>query len=64
MKLPIFLFGAILTIFMNTSCQKSYTCNCTDGTPDNVVHSEEIEADSRDEAETECRSKGIECDID
>ena len=54
----------ILTFTLCTlfSCQKKYTCNCTDGTP-NIVHTEEVEANSEIEARDICRNKGTECDL-
>lgn len=60
MKYSILILSFTLcTLF---SCQKKYTCKCTDGAI-TVVYTEEIEANSQTEARDICRNKGTECDL-
>ena len=51
-----------ISLLALASCSKSYTCNCTDGSP-NVIHTEETTANSETEAQENCRSLGTECDL-
>lgn len=57
----IYIIIALATIA--SSCQKSYTCACTDGSPNNIVFTEEIVADNQEEAQQTCNAMGIECDL-
>jgi len=59
----LFLLTSITFLLLSTACTKTYTCGCTDGTPNNIVHTEEIKADNKDEAREKCHSVGIECEI-
>ena len=60
----VFLLLAIIATLSITSCSKKFTCNWTDGTPYNIVFTEEIKASSLDDAEVKCRLRGIECSIE
>lgn len=57
------IFIACIIGLVHSSCSKSYTCECTDGTPDNVVYTEGINVKNKTEAQEYCRSLGDECDI-
>jgi hypothetical protein len=59
----IALLLAVFTAITMTSCRKKYTCNCTDGTPYNIVFTEEIQASSADDAQVKCQLRGTECTI-
>lgn len=59
----LFLFLMVVSAFTFTSCRKKYTCNCTDGTPYNIVFTEKITASSTDDAQAKCQLRGIECSI-
>ena len=52
---------SLLTLLsLLSSCSKTYTCGCSDGT-ENIVYEEEINAADENEAKDKCSSKGVEC---
>ena len=55
----LILFTTLLAI---TGCSKTYICGCTDGST-NIIHTEETQANTQSEAQDNCRSLGIECDL-
>jgi hypothetical protein len=57
----IILLTSVTVLLFLTACTKTYTCACTDGT-DNIVYTEDIEAQNKSEAQDTCRALGTECD--
>ena len=63
--MKIKLIGTLLLTYgliLFSGCQKTFSCGCTDGTQ-NIIHTEEIQADNSKKAKEHCESIGTECDL-
>lgn len=58
-----FIYTFFLFLLFSTACTKTYTCGCSDGTPDNIQYTKEVTAENKSEAQEKCANFGFECEL-